>query len=107
MQSGLLCQARFFKWELDLLLCLSRVETRVSTLPAFYMPVFPVFFTAGIAVNRFIFAVAPADGAHGLRTVIYFFAFGHDCHFMAFVAPANIMYLFNTVNAHIIKLLFL
>lgn len=55
---------------------------------------------AYIANNRFIFAVAPADGAHGLCAVINLLTFGHDDHFMALVAPANVMYLFNAVNAH-------
>ena len=68
-----------------------------------YVSVPPVFFATFIAVNRFIFAVAPAEGAHGLRAVINLRCLGYDCHFMASVAPANVMYLFNAVNAHIVN----
>ena len=98
MQSGLTCQARF----------LSRISVSYFALELLHIPRFFIFVemvlpAAYIANNRFIFAVAPPEGAYGLRTVIYFFAFGYYCHFMASVAPANVMYLFNAVNAHIVN----
>ena len=64
------------------------------------MPVTPILLAAVVAVNRFIFAVAPAEGAHGLRAIINLRCLGYDCHFMASVAPANVMNLCNTVNTH-------
>lgn len=64
------------------------------------MSVPPILFAAVIAVNRFIFAVAPAEGAHGLRAVINLCRLGYDCHFMAPVTSANVMNLCNAVNTH-------
>ena len=65
-----------------------------------HVPVPPVFFATFIAVNRFIFAVAPPDGAHGLGAVINLLALGHDDHFMAPVAPAYVVGALDTVNTH-------
>lgn len=65
-----------------------------------YVSVPPIFFAAVVAVNRFIFAVAPAEGAHGLCAVVNLCCLGYDCHFAAPVAPANVMNLCNAVNTH-------
>lgn len=95
MQSGLTCQARF----------LSRISVSYFALELLHIPRFFIFVemvlpAAYIANNRFIFAVAPPEGAHGLGAVINLLALGHDDHFMAPVAPAYVVGALDTVNTH-------